>query len=126
MSSQMDSAGNDSLRYLDANAVQCPAGKLEGLRLIGLDDKSLGSIDGVLIDPVRRKLRYYVVAATRLFNRRRYLVPADDLTVKIGDDGALRVETSSENIDRLRFDARSIPRFSDDDLMAALFSPQTT
>lgn len=111
-----------TLRYLDAHAVECPAGKLEGLSLVSQDDESVGLIDGVLIDPVTRKLRYFVVEVARLFNRRRYLVPADSPAVVIPEDRALRVEVPSDSIERQRFDARSVPRFSDDDLLTALFS----
>jgi hypothetical protein len=57
-----------------------------------------------------------------MFNRRRYLVPADGPAVMVPEDRALRVDVSSDNIERQRFDSRSVPRFSDDDLMTALFS----
>ena len=126
MSNAVDTPDATGLRYLDAKAVQWPGGKLDGVSLISLDDQPLGAIDGVLIDPVRRKLRYFVVAATRLFNRRRYLVSADHAAVKIDDAGSVRVEAPSDLIDRMRFDSRSVPRFSDDDLVSALFSSPTT
>jgi hypothetical protein len=125
MGNDVDTPDATGLRYLDAKAVQCPGGKLDGLSLISLDDQRLGAIDGVLIDPVRRQLRYFVVAASRLFNRRRYLVPADDATVKMDDAGALRVEAPRDLIDRMRFDSRSVPRFTEDDLVSALFSSPT-
>jgi hypothetical protein len=126
MSNAVDTPESTGLRYLDANAVQWPGGNLEGLSLISLDDKQLGSIDGVLIDPVQRQVRYFVVDASRLFSRRRYLVPIDGVSIQEGVEGALRVEAPSESIDRMRFDSRSVPRFSDDDLMAALFSSHAT
>jgi len=110
------------LRYLDAAAVEFAGGKLDGLSLLSQDDEALGVIDGVLIDPVKRRLRYYVVQAARMFNRRRYLVSADSPAVMLPEDRALRVEAHSESIPRERFDSRSVPRFSDDDLLAAMFS----
>jgi hypothetical protein len=122
MGKQVSTAETDSLRYLEANAVDCPTGKLEGLCVVSQDDEALGVVNGVLIDPVTRQLRYFVVQAARLFNRRRYLVPADAPAVMIADDKTLRVEQPFESIVRQRFDSRSVPRFSDDDLMAALFS----
>ena len=112
----------ESLRYLDANAVECPAGKLEGLSLFSQDDEALGVIDGVIIDPVTRRLRYYVVQASRVFNRRRYMVAADSPAVVLPNDRAVRVEAPSDSIIRSRFDSRSVPRFSDEDLLSALFS----
>jgi hypothetical protein len=126
MGNQVNTANTDSLRYLEANAVDCPTGKLEGLSIVSQDDEALGVVSGVLIDPVTRKLRYFVVEAARLFNRRRYLVSADTPAVMSPDDNTLRVEEPFESIERQRFDSRSVPRFSDDDLMAALFAPSVS
>ena len=111
-----------SLRYLEANAVQCPAGRLEGLSILSQDDEAIGVVRGVLIDPMTRKLKYFVVQAARLFNRRRYLVPADTPAVILPDDHALRVEVPAESLERQRFDSRSVLHFSDDDLMTAMFA----
>jgi hypothetical protein len=122
MGKQVSTAETDSLRYLEANAVDCPTGKLEGLSVVSQDDEALGVVNGVLIDPVTRQLRYFVVQAARLFNRRRYLVAADAPAVVMAEDKTLRVEQPFESIERQRFDSRSVPRFSDDDLMTALFS----
>jgi hypothetical protein len=122
MGNQVSTAETDSLRYLEANAVDCPTGKLNGLSVVSQDDEALGVVNGVLIDPVSRQLRYFVVQAARLFNRRRYLVPADAPAVMLADDKTLRVEQPFESIERRRFDSRAVPRFSDDDLMTALFS----
>ncbi len=121
MGKQVSTAETDSLRYLEANAVDCPTRKLEGLSVVSQDDESLGVVSGVLIDPMTRKLRYFVVEAVRYLNRRRYLVSADTPTVTLADD-KLRVEEPFESITRQRFDSRSVLRFSDDDLMTAMFS----
>ena len=67
-----------------------------------------------------------MVEAARLFNKRRYLVSADTPAVMSPEDNTLRVEERFESIERQRFDSRSVPRFSDDDLMAALFAPSAT
>jgi hypothetical protein len=125
MGKQVSTAETDSLRYLEAEAVECPTGRLEGLSIFSQDDEAVGVVRGVLIDPVTRKLRYFVVQAARLFNRRRYLVSADTPAVMLPEDRALRVEEPYENIDQQRFDSRSVLRFSDDDLMTALFSGST-
>lgn len=115
-----DDAG--ALRYLDATAVECPAGTLEGLSLVSQDDEALGVIDGVLINPETRQLKYFVVDRHRMANRRRYLVSADTPAVMLHEDRALRLDIPSEAIERQRFDARAVSRFSDDDLLTALFS----
>ena len=121
MGKEVSTEDTNSLRYLDADAVECPSGKLEGLTVFSKDDETLGVIKGVLIDPMTRQLRYYVINAARMFNRRRYLVPADTPAVML-PEGALRVEALSDNIERQRFDSRAVPRFSDDDLLAAMFA----
>ena len=122
MSIEVNTENGESLRYLDATAVECPAGKLEGVSLVSKDDEALGVINGVLIDPNTRQVRYYVVDPARLFNRRRYLVSADMPAVVLPEDRMLRVELPSDSIERQRFDSRSVPRFSDDDLVAAMFA----
>jgi len=126
MGNQVSTASTESLRYLEATAVDCPAGTLEGLHVVSQDDEALGVVNGVLIDPVSRKLRYFVVEAARLFNKRRYLVSADTPAVMSPQDNTLRVEERFESIEQQRFDSRSVPRFSDDDLMAAMFAPSAT
>lgn len=125
VSTEVDVSDTDSLRYLKADAVECPVGKLNGLSLFSQDDEAIGAIDGVLIDPSTRKLRYYVVDSARMFNRRRYLVPADSPAVVVPEDRALRVEMPFDRIERQRFDSRTVPQFSDDDLLTALFSSRT-
>ena len=120
MGNEVSTTETDSLRYLEANAVECPSGKLEGLCVVSQDDEPIGVVNGVLIDPVSRKLRYFVVEAARFLNRRRYLVSAEQPAVRLADD-KLRVEEPLERIERPRFDSRSVPRFSDDDLMRAMF-----
>ena len=122
MGNEVNTNNPDSLRYLDADAVECPVGKLQGLSLFSQDDETLGTIDGVLIDPTTRQLRYYVVDASRLFNRRRYLVSAESPAVVLPEHKALRVDVPADSIERQRFDARAVPRFSDDDLLAAMFA----
>lgn len=112
------------LRYLDATAVECrcPAGNLDGLNLCSQDNEKLGVIDGVLIDPVSRRLRFFVVEAAKWFSRGHYLVPADTLAVVVPEDRALRVNAPSTSIARQRFETGSVRRFSDDDLLTAMFS----
>lgn len=125
MSNEVNTDNAVSLRYLDANSVECPVGKLEGLSLCTQDDEPIGPIDGVLIDPAKRQIRYYVVGGSRLFYRRRYLVPADSPAVVVPEHKALRMEIPADGIERQRFDARAVQRFSDDDLLTAMFASPT-
>ena len=122
MSKKVATASTESLRYLDANAVGCPSGTLEGLSLFDRDDETIGVIDGVLIEPSTRSLRYYVVQAADFLKRRRFLVPADSPAVVLPEYKALRVDISADSVERQRFDSRTVPRFSDDDLLSAMFA----
>jgi len=122
---EVNTADTDALRYLDGNAVELPGGKLEGVSLLSQDDQALGEIDGVLIDPASRQLRYFVVESARLFRRRRYLVPADNPAVFLPDGRTVRVEAPSDSITRERFDSRAVQTFSDDDLLTAMFSQKS-
>lgn len=122
MGNEVNTDDATSLRYLDANAVESPGGKLDGMSIVSRDDEAIGSIDGVLIHPGTRKIRYFVVDPPKLFNRRRYLVSADLPAVVVPDDRTLRLEVPYEDIERQRFDSRRVARFSDDDLLNAMFA----
>lgn len=122
MGNEVNSVDARTLRYLDANAIESPAGKLDGMSLLSQDDEAIGEIDGVLIHPGTRKIRYFVVDTSKLFNRRRYLVSADLPAVVVPDDRAVRLEVPFEDIERHRFDSREVATFSDDDLLTAMFA----
>jgi hypothetical protein len=111
----------DALRYLEAWNVRCPVGTLADLSVRTRDDEQLGAIDGVLVDPVRRRLRYFVVESSARLLRRRYLLCADQPARFECDGTLLRVDADAEELERERFDERSIRRFSDDDVITAMF-----
>jgi hypothetical protein len=126
MGKEVNTDNANSLRYLAAEAVSCPAGTLDGLSLYTQDEETLGTIDGVLINPSTRQVRYYVIDGSRLFSRRRYLVPADAPAVVLPEHKAVRMEIPANSIEPQRFDARSVPRFSDEDLVTAMFASRST
>jgi len=110
------------LRYIDAEHVTTPFGNLAGAELIGPDDNTVGHLDGVLVDPQERRVRYFVVESRGWFTRRHYLVGPD--TTRVEPDGkALRVDVDPEAADQLtEVEPETLPPFSDDDLVAAMFS----
>lgn len=112
----------DSLCYLSAHEVRLPSGTLAGVSLCSLDDETLGTVDGVLIDPALRRVRYYVVESRGWLGSRRYLLSADEPAHLEPDDNILRVEADAESVSRRTFDPDSVREFSDEDLMTALFS----
>lgn len=116
-------AATDELRYLEAHNVRYPQGTLADLDLCTTDDEKLGVIGGVLIDPTHRRVRYYVVESPGWFRVRRYLLPADAPAVVELDERVLRVEAPAADLAPSEFDPASTPRFSDDDLLNAMFPP---
>jgi hypothetical protein len=109
------------LRYLDATQVAHPSGTLAGVELCTANDETLGSIEGVLVEPACRRLRYFVVGRAAMLAKRRYLLPADHLAFFSGHDGRIHVEANAQDLER--FDARSVSAFSADDAIAAIFAP---
>ena len=111
------------LCYLDAGKVRCGAsGDLEGLKLSSDTDQAWGTLDGVVIDPAERRLRYFVVHRRGWFKSRRYLVPAD-CPAQIASDGrTLRLPVDPDKLANCaEFDVASIPAYSDEHLLTAIF-----
>ena len=121
--------GNDNqftseLSYLDASKVISPAGALSELDVLNTEGRRLGSIEGVVIDAAARHVRYLCVRLSGLFGRRRYLVEADQVGQIQGDRKALRLRSDLRNEAVDGLDAAALRRFSDDDVLAAIFAPR--
>lgn len=115
----------EPLKYVDAQHIDTPAGRLDGAVLVSPTQAQIGKLDGVLIDPLDRKVRYYVVESGRPSSR-HYLLP---LTATRLDRvrRALEVDVEADEIQRLdEVEPDRLPRFDDDDLMAALFRGRTS
>jgi hypothetical protein len=113
------------LCYLSASQVGTPAGRLARAALCGPDGGVLGSVNGVLISPAERRIRYLVVESERLDGTHRYLVSADDPIRIECDRGALRLEADADlspTADDV--DLGSIPTMTEDDLIVAIFARQ--
>lgn len=106
------------LRYVDAASVTTPLGSLDGARLIGPSDDTLGRLEGVLIDPRERQLRYFVVERGWL-QRRHYLLSASAARIE-REQNALRVDVGSDELPHLtRVECHVLRPFSDDDVAGA-------
>jgi PRC-barrel domain protein len=115
-------AMSTELCYLEAGKVQGRLGDLEGMTLSSDTDEALGTLDGVVIDPAERRLRYFVVQRRGWLRSRRYLVPADQPAQISDDSRTLRVPVHPAQLAACEeFDGESIPEFSDDHLITALF-----
>jgi hypothetical protein len=108
---------DSGLRFLDAAHVEHPSGTLGGLAVCTDENEQLGALDGVLIEPATRRVRYFVVGADRA-PRGRYVLPADTPAVLDMRDRKLRVHAHAEDLERLR---ESVADFSDEDVFTAIF-----
>lgn len=109
------------LSYLDASKVTSPAGVLSELDVLTAGGERLGRIAGVVIDASARCVRYLDVKSSSWFGRQRYLVEADQLAQIEGERKALRLRGNIQDEEVHSLDAAALHKFSDDDLLAALF-----
>ena len=112
------------LSYLDASKVISPAGALSELDVLNTEGRRLGSIEGVVIDAAARHVRYLFVRTAGWLGR-QYLVRADQLGQIEGERKALRLFVDLKNVAVHGLDVAALRRFSDDDLLAAIFAPRT-
>ena len=117
-------SANSELSYLDASKVSSPAGVLSELNVLSADGRRLGSIEGVVIDAAARHVRYLSVLSTGWFGRRRYLLQADHLGQIDSELKALRLRADLRNEAVQGLDVAALRKFSDDDLLAAMFAPR--
>jgi hypothetical protein len=108
---------------LQADNVELPAGTLAGLQLCSRDDQSLGALDGVLIEPSTRRVRYFVVKRAGWLRSNRYLLPLETPAHVDRERNVLRLEVSADDLPRENFDANTVRPFSDEDVVTAMFAP---
>ena len=118
-----DNTGGGQLCYLEASKVEGPDGDLAGLTVQTQADETLGTLDGVLIDPLQRRLRYFVVETRGLLRRKRYLLSADVPVSVEPERHRLRVDAANDDVPLSdEFDARTVRAFSSEDAIDAMFS----
>jgi hypothetical protein len=114
---------NSALRYLEASRIESPAGDLGALILRDEHDQAIGNLEGVLVDPVERRLRFYVVGSRGRLRARRYLLPVECAAQMDCEARSLRVDLDAADLaDCEEFESSSVPRYSDDDLLVSIFS----
>lgn len=108
------------LRFLDADKVASPSGSLAGLELRCLHDEKVGTVDGVLIDPPARRVRFYVV---RLAGRAsRCLLPVET-PVRMDSEPRLgRIDAERSMLDLEPYDPRGSAPFSPEDEITVMFA----
>jgi PRC-barrel domain len=110
------------LSYLDAESVRGPFRTYRDVSIRNDEDGDLGRLDGIVVDAEARQVRYLVVATGGTFSRRRYLLPFSPTRVDTNRH-ALCVDAHMTDLVRCaKFELRAFHRFSDDDLVNALFA----
>jgi hypothetical protein len=115
-------ASNETrLRYLDAAHVETPMGKLSGMAILSPTAGRVGRLDGIVFDPFGRHVCYLVVKSRRGLKSRQYLLPITTARIDSANR-TLEVDLQPGDLDRLaELRSESYPRFSDDDLVSAIF-----
>ena len=60
---------------MEAAKVDTPIGKLDDVIVVGPSHDPLGRLEGIIVDPAERHVRYYVVESRGWLRTHRYLVP---------------------------------------------------
>ena len=106
------------LRFVAADRVDTPAGRLNGTVVVNPSNATLGKLAGIVVDPVGRQVRGYVIESRKWLSSRQYLVPPVPARFD-RERHALEVDLDEAELDEV--EPHTFQRFSDDDLIAALF-----
>ena len=113
---------DSGLRYIAAEHVDTPAGRLDGTVLVSPSDETVGTLDGMIIDPIERHVRYFVVRSRNFLKTRLHLVPATPARLD-SEHKTLHVDIKADDLPQLpEIRPDTFTRYSDEDLIAALFA----
>lgn len=115
MSSTVD--GSD-LRYLEPERAAIRGEGCEGMTIRASGGQDLGRLQGFVVDPAARRLRYFVVKTSGMLGRTK-LLPIAAARVDVNDH-VIEVDEYEFRGSR-PFSPTMYPTFSDDDLLTALF-----
>ena len=111
-----------ALRFIEADRVETPAGTLKDFTAVSPTNAKLGKLDGVLVDPSQRQVRYYVVKVTGRLVSRRYLVPAEPARLET-ERRTLQLDVEPNELSSCaKTDPDSFSRFSAEDAVEAMFA----
>lgn len=107
------------LRFLGADQVERPGGTFAGFEMCSRDNETVGTLDGVLIDPPARRVRYLVL---KLPDRPIHCLLPSDMPVRIEADRHVgRIDSSLADLELEPYDKRTALPFSDEDALMAMF-----
>ena len=123
MTGSLEGTIGTHLCYLNAANVDGPAGALGHLDVQTADGQEVGELDGVLIEPAARRIRYYVIALGRRLGRRRYLLSAEAQAQLETGSKALRFRIDLSALKSCQeFRKGDVREFSDTDALSAMFA----
>jgi hypothetical protein len=112
----------DALRYLAAESIETPAGRLDHAEVVAPTGDTLGGLEGILINPVQHRARFFVVASRHLLRTRHYLLPFEGSRM-VPEHGAVQVEVEPREVQQMpQVPPSAFRTFSDDDLVTLMFS----
>ena len=116
-------ATQSHLRFVEAHQLDTSAGRLDNVVVIAPTQTPLGKLAGVVVDPINRQLRYYVIRVRSWLSTRHYLMPLGPARLT-ADAHAMEVDFDAEELKRFeQVDPDKVPAFSEDDLLTAMFRP---
>jgi hypothetical protein len=116
-------ARESHLRFIEAERLRTTAGRLNVAVVVSPTNARLGTLDGVLVDPGARRVAFYVIESAK--GSRHCLVPQMPARLDASQQ-ALEVDLEAEDLDQLDdAEPERFARFSEDDLMTALFGART-
>ena len=109
--------------YFDAGRVDSPFGELRGFCVLDAAGRNLGNVAGIVADLSARRVCYWVVARNGWLGSLRQLIPFDPARLERSQH-AVRLESDTGELAECRkFNSEAFPNVSDEDFLAALFSP---
>lgn len=107
------------LRFLGAAQVEGPAGTFANFELCSRDNETVGTLDGVLIDPPARRIRYFVL---KLAGRPIHCLLPSEMPVQIEADRRVGwIDSSLADLELEPYDKNDVLPFTDEDALMAMF-----
>jgi sporulation protein YlmC with PRC-barrel domain len=107
------------LCFLPNERLQAPL--VEPLDVTTKRGERIGTFDGVIVDPARRRVRYLVVDKGRWF-RQQCLIPLPPAQVDAEHHTLSLDVDDAESLEWQTFNPARFPPFTDDDLVDAMFA----
>jgi len=117
-------AATAPLRYLGPDHAKIAGERCEGMTIRSATGRALGRVQGFIVDPVARRLKYFVVRTSGLLGLTGddRLVPITAARVNL-EERAIELLADQDDLDRTdRFSQTRFPAFTDEDYLTAIFA----